>query len=292
DPDRRDAVAQVLGQAVLRPRGRHRLGRAARRRAVLHAARTALAPRHGSVGIDDRGAAHRAVPARARQHRERRPVVRDHPHADDAARRLRPGPAGTAHAVLPHRDRGRVPPLGDVRAPRRQARRPCVRRHAAHPSARPRLQDAGRGRQRLRVDPRRGGDPGPVAARGDEGHPAPAADPDGLADPRPRGGQAHDLRPAGGRAHGADAHPRRQALAPGRHRADVVHGRPEPDQPARVRRGGARPAGGAEGCVHQPDVPGDDGLDGRARPRLPRRAGAAAVHAAPGVATVAADAGL
>ena len=100
-------------------------------------------------------------------------------------------------AVRTHRDRRRVPAFGDVRpALVAQARRPGVRRDTADPPARAAVQAARPRPQRLRLDPGRRGDPGPLAARRDQGHPAPAGDPDGLPHPRPRGGAAHDASPA------------------------------------------------------------------------------------------------
>ena len=139
------------------------------------------------------------------------------------------------------------------------------------PPARTAVQRDGPRAERLRLDPGRRGDARPLAARRDQGRADPAGHPDGLAHPRARGGAAHDLRPRRGAAPDAGTQPAAAALAPGRHRADLLHAGPRAGQPGDLPLRRDRPGRGTAYGARQPALPRDDAVDGGEAARLPAR---------------------
>ena len=131
-------------------------------------------------------------------------------HAADPARHRRRRPRAAARPVGPHRDRRRVPALGDVRPDGADLRRAVLPAAGVDPAARQGVRGQGRRAGRLRGDPRRRGDPGHLPARPDEGRAGAAADPGHEPDPRRGGGAAHALRPRGDRLPDAGGLSRRQ----------------------------------------------------------------------------------
>ncbi len=180
------------------PRRRDRLGCAGAGRCLVRPGAPQLALRHATVGADDRPAAAHPDPARSREHRRARHLVRDHPDADAAPPPLPAEQHRRARALHPHRDRGRVPALADVRPDDPDPRLPRVRPRAPAAPPGPPLQDGVQPDRHVRRHAVRGGDPRRVPARGDAGRERHAAGASSLAAACHRGGSAHRLRPPGG----------------------------------------------------------------------------------------------
>ncbi len=270
--DRRPAPA-LLGGALLRPRGRHRLVGPVAGRQVLPARAPGLSLRHPDVAGDDARTAVRAGQARDHQRHQLRHLRRGGTDAP-AAQGGHPGrPDFPARAVRAHRGGRRVPALHDVRSRHRACRCGSLPGAPVVPAgAQPDAAAADRPGD-LRWDAAGRGAARPVAARDAQRREHAAAHPDDQSDPRARGGAPHHLRPGRAVADGAEGRPAADGGQPGRPGAGGTAARRADDPSGRLPGRRTGPEAGPPGRPDQPPPPGEPALAGGAPGRFPHRGG-------------------